>query len=202
MQEIFHDFTVLYAAGECKTEAAKPDWAPTTCAQCSIFESALATCSEPEPDALQKCMLAYAGTVSGCDAGCTHAFCKCMEDARADAKDGVGAIANGLVVAGITFVLFAILACMVERRHRRTVDVYEITEQMLPAQPTPVDARLVPGVRAGRIRAKSLASLRISYRRVIFSLEISFRPLHSWPGAFYALWFRSGLLEERLGPFS
>merc|ERR1712078_621765 len=120
------------------TEAAKPSWAPTTCAQCPILESALASCKEPEPDALQKCMLTYAGTVSGCDAGCTHAFCKCMEDARADAKSGAGAIANGLVVAGITFVLFALLACMVERRRRRTVDVYEITEQMLPAQPTEV----------------------------------------------------------------
>merc|ERR1719353_2409137 len=138
MQEIFHDFTVFYAASECTTEAAKPDWAPTTCPQCSIFESALASCREPEPEALQKCMLAYAGTVSGCDAGCTHAFCKCMEDARADAKTGAGAIANGLVIAGITFVLFAILACMVERRRRRTVDVYDITEQMLPARPTEV----------------------------------------------------------------
>jgi hypothetical protein len=138
MQEIFHDFTVLYASGECKTEAAKPDWGPTTCAQCSFFESALATCREPEPDALQQCMLAYAGTVAGCDAGCTHAFCKCMEDARADAKTGAGAIGNGLIIACITFVLFALLACMVERRRRRTVDVYEYTEQMLPAQTTEV----------------------------------------------------------------
>jgi hypothetical protein len=136
MKEIFHDFTVLYAAGECSTEVAKPAWAPTTCAECPIFESALASCREPEPEALQKCALAYAGTVSGCDAGCTYAFCKCMEDARADAKTGAGAIANGFVIAGITFVLIAILACMVERRQRRTVDVYEITEQMLPAQPT------------------------------------------------------------------
>jgi hypothetical protein len=139
MQEIFHDFTVLYAAGECTTEAAtKPSWKPTACAECSIFESALASCKEPEPEALQTCMLAYAGTVSGCDAGCSYAFCKCMEDARADAKTGSGAIANGLVVAGITFVLFALLACMVERRNRRTVDVYEYTEQMLPSEPTQV----------------------------------------------------------------
>jgi hypothetical protein len=140
MQEIFHDFTVLYAAGDCRTQELieLPKWAATTCAECSIMESALASCTEPEPDALQKCMLTYAGTVSGCDAACTHAFCKCMEDARADAKTGAGAIANGLVVAGITFVLLAILACMVERRNRRTVEVYEITEQMLPAQPTEV----------------------------------------------------------------
>merc|ERR1711924_561748 len=138
MGEIFHDFTVLYASGECKTEAAKPDWGPTTCAQCSFFESALATCSEPEPDALQKCMLAYAGTVSGCDAGCTHAFCKCMEDARADAKAGAGAIANGLVIAGIAFVLFAFVACLVERRRRRAADVYEITERLVPTEPTEV----------------------------------------------------------------
>jgi hypothetical protein len=139
MQEIFHDFTVLYAAGECTTQELKPDAGlTTTCAQCSIFEDALASCREPEPDALHQCMMAYAGTVSGCDGGCTHAFCKCMEDARADAKTGAGAIANGLVIAGITFVCFAVLACMVERRRRRVVDVYEITEQMLPAQPTEV----------------------------------------------------------------
>jgi hypothetical protein len=138
MQEIFHDFTVLYAAGECTTEAAKPSWAPTTCAQCPIFESALASCKEPEPDALQKCMLAYAGIVPGCDAGCTHSFCKCMENARGEAKTGAGAISNGLVVAGITFVLFALVACMVERRRSRTVEVYGITEQMLPTPPTEV----------------------------------------------------------------
>jgi len=137
-QEIFHDFTVLYAAGECTTEAAQPSWAPTTCAQCSVFESALASCREPEPDALLKCTSAYADTVPGCDAGCTHAFCKCMEDARADAKTAAGAIANGLVVACISFVLIAMLACMVQRRQSRTVDVYMITEQMLPAQPTEV----------------------------------------------------------------
>ena len=65
---------------------------------CGKRKSALANCREPEPDALQQCMLAYAGTVAGCDAGCTHAFCKCMEDARADAKTGAGAIGNGLII--------------------------------------------------------------------------------------------------------
>merc|ERR1712078_803573 len=82
--------------------------------QCSFFESALATCREPEPDALQQCMLAYAGTVAGCDAGCTHAFCKCMEDARADAKTGAGAIGNGLIIACITFVLSARIGARTE----------------------------------------------------------------------------------------
>merc|ERR1712216_829025 len=101
------------------------------------------------------------GHFAGCDAGCTHAFCKCMEDARADAKTGAGAIGNGLIIACITFVLFALLACMVERRRPAPLMFTSTPSRCCRRRPLKFIARVnrlsprAPDIRAARIRART-----------------------------------------------